>query len=121
MKLFIGNLSYDTTEAELREIFAPFEPILELSRPYDRSTGKPRGFAFVTLVDQEKGNAAIAALNGTQLAGREIRINEAESRAFQPPRQSSPHDMDSNELGSKNRVDDRPKDKDGKKVSYKSI
>lgn len=121
MKLFIGNLSYDTTEAELRGIFAEFEPILELNRPLDRSTGTPRGFAFVTLADREKGTAAIEALNGTELGGRTLRINEAEDREFHAPRHHGEHNRGPIELGNKNRVDDRPTDKSGKKIAYKGI
>ncbi|MEM6279427.1 MAG: RNA-binding protein [Verrucomicrobiota bacterium] len=63
MKLFIGNLSYDTSESELREVFSEFEPILELVRPINRETGQPRGFAFITLKDDETGEEAIEALN----------------------------------------------------------
>lgn len=121
MKLFLGNVSYDTSDPELRALFEPFEPILEFTRPIDRETGKPRGFAFVTLADHEQGNAAIAALDGTELGGRKIRVNEAEERSPRPPQQryrAAEEDITSGEAP---RVDDRPTDGDGNKVTYKSI
>lgn len=119
MKLFIGNLSFETTEPELREIFEPFAPILELHRPNDRETGRPRGFAFVTLSDHEKGTAAIEALDGVELGGRNLKVNEAEDRGFQRPPQHRSNPQAS--LDNVERVDDRPTDKSGKKVVYKGI
>src|SRR5690606_22464704 len=70
MKLFIGNLSYETTEEELRAALAAHEPVIELHRPVDRETGKPRGFAFATFASQEAGEEAMKALDGTKLNGR---------------------------------------------------
>ena len=75
MKLFVGNLSYDLSEDEIREAFSEFEPLVEFYRPHDRETGKPRGFAFITLADREKGDAAIAALNNKRMGGRELKVN----------------------------------------------
>lgn len=118
MKLFVGNLSFDTTEPELRAIFEQFEPIVEFIRPNDRETGRPRGFAFITLSDQEKGTAAIEALDGSELGGRQISVKEAEERGYTPgpaPWQAN------NSSADKKRVDDRPTDDKGKKVRYKSI
>jgi cold-inducible RNA-binding protein len=80
MKLYIGNLSYDTSEAELREFLSPFDPILDLHMPMDRETGRPRGFAFVTLSSRDAGEAAVAQLDGGELGGRNLRIREAEER-----------------------------------------
>lgn len=122
MKLFIGNLSYDTSESELREIFAEFEPILEFVRPINRDTGQPRGFAFVTLKDHETGEAAIEALNGKSLGGRQIAINEAEERSNSRPPQNRYRPVEEDVTsGAAPRVDDRPTDKKGNKVTYKSI
>jgi RNA recognition motif-containing protein len=122
MKLFLGNLSYDTTEPELRALFEPYEPILEFVRPIDRETGKPRGFAFVTLADEQKGNGAIEALDGESVGGRQLRVNEAEDRGHRPaaPRRFNSEADDITE-GNADRVDDRPTGQDGKKVTYKSI
>ena len=122
MKLFIGNLSYETSETELRELFTEYEPILELVRPVNRETGQPRGFAFVTLKDEATGIKAIEALDGADLGGRQIAVNEAEDRgASRPPRQRYRSDEEDITSGAAPRVDDRPVDKKGNKVRYKSI
>lgn len=84
MKLYIGNLSYDTSEAELREFLAQYEPIVDLHMPIDRETGRPRGFAFVTLSSRELGEAAVAQLDGADLGGRNLRVREAEERRAAP-------------------------------------
>ena len=84
MKLYIGNLSYDTAEAELREFLAQYEPIVDLHMPIDRETGRPRGFAFVTLSSRELGEAAVAQLDGADLGGRNLRVREAEERRSVP-------------------------------------
>lgn len=85
MKLYIGNLSYDTSEVELREFLTPFEPIVDLHMPIDRETGRPRGFAFVTLSSREVGEAAVAQLDGAELGGRNLRVREAEERRGNGP------------------------------------
>lgn len=121
MKLFVGNLSYDLSDGELRAAFAEFEPVLEFHRPQDRETGKPRGFAFVTLADDEKGAAAIAALNNKMLGGRELKVNEAEDRRGFTPVRSHRQDNDDPTVGALPRIDNRPVGKDGQKVRYKSI
>jgi len=121
MKLFVGNLSYDLGDDELREAFAEFEPLLDFHRPHDRETGKPRGFAFVTVADEEKGAAAIAALNNKRLGGRELKVNEAEDRRGPAPTRSHRPDDDDPTVGRLPRIDNRPVGKDGQKVRYKSI
>ncbi|MEC5126166.1 RNA-binding protein [Verrucomicrobiales bacterium BCK34] len=80
MKLYIGNISYDATEIELREFLSDYEPIVDLHMPIDRDTGRQRGFAFVTLESKELGDAAVENLDGTDLMGRAVRIREAEDR-----------------------------------------
>jgi cold-inducible RNA-binding protein len=80
MKLYIGNVSYDTTERELRDALAPFEPLVDFYYPLDRESGRPRGFAFVTLSDREAGEEAIRTLDGFEIAGRKLRVSEAEER-----------------------------------------
>ncbi|MCB1064096.1 MAG: RNA-binding protein [Verrucomicrobiae bacterium] len=120
MKLYIGNLSYDTGEAELREALTEFEPIMEIYFPMDRESGRPRGFAFVTLADREKGEAAMEALDGKEIAGRRLKVNEAEDRrqGGGAPRRSPMEDPMELETS---RKDDRPTLKDGTKVRYKGI
>ena len=80
MKLYIGNLPYETSEVELREFLAEYEPIVDLHMPLDRDTGRPRGFAFVTLSSREVGEAAIENLDGADCSGRPARVREAEDR-----------------------------------------
>jgi len=80
MKLYIGNLPYEITETELREFLSDHEPIVDLHMPLDRDTGRPRGFAFVTLSSREAGEAAIESLDGADCAGRPARVREAEDR-----------------------------------------
>tara|TARA_R110002096_G_scaffold26518_3_gene81747 strand:+ start:5680 stop:6048 length:369 start_codon:yes stop_codon:yes gene_type:complete len=122
MKLFVGNISQDASTAQIRELFAEFEPILDFHRPMNRDTGAPRAFAFVTLADRETAEKAIAALDGKDWEGRTLRINEAEDRGNTlPPRNN--HSTLTDDLTSPDapRRDDRPIGKDGKKVRYKSI
>ncbi|MEJ6579550.1 MAG: RNA-binding protein [Akkermansiaceae bacterium] len=120
MKLFIGNLSLDTSEPELREILTPYEPILEMTRPTDRETGEPRGFAFVTFETRELGEKAMDALDGTTLGGSKLRINEAEDRRSDGHPSDRPRRI-SLTVETGKRVDDRPLGPGGKRVRYKSI
>jgi RNA recognition motif-containing protein len=76
MKLYVGNLSFDTTEQQLRELFEPYG-VTSASLIMDRDTGRPRGFAFVEVADTQQGNAAIEAINGKNVDGRELKVNEA--------------------------------------------
>ncbi len=80
MKLYIGNLAYDTSESDLREFLSAYEPIVDFHMPLDRETGRQRGFAFITLSSREMGEAAVAQLDGADLGGRNLRIREAEDR-----------------------------------------
>jgi len=80
MKLYVGNIPYETTEVELRAMFEQWEPLPDFFYPVDRETGRQRGFAFVTLQSREDGEAAIEALNGQDMGGRPLRVNEAEER-----------------------------------------
>ena len=80
-KLFVGNLSYNTTEADLRAAFsADNRQVKEVAIITDRMTGQPRGFAFVQMGSNEDAAAAIQALDGTQMDGRTLRVNEAQER-----------------------------------------
>mmetsp|Transcript_16952 Transcript_16952/g.20700 ORF Transcript_16952/g.20700 Transcript_16952/m.20700 type:complete len:393 (-) Transcript_16952:205-1383(-) len=85
LKIYIGNLSFDTEEDTLREIFSEFGPLDDLYLPIDQYTGRPRGFAFVTMAPDDASNA-IEATDGLELDGRILRVNEAQPKGFKPPR-----------------------------------
>lgn len=80
MKIYIGNISFDTNEDELRDTFSEFGEVSKVDVITDKMTGKPRGFAFVEMSKDDEARAAIAELNGTELAGRRINVNEARAR-----------------------------------------
>ena len=80
-KLFVGNLSFDTTADRLRELFAEAGEVVNVTVPTDRLTGRPRGFAFVELSTADQAAAAAERLNGRELDGRALRVNEATERA----------------------------------------
>ena len=84
MKLYVGNLSFETTENDLQDLFEQHGQVNEVSLMMDRMTGKSRGFAFVTMNDKAQAEAAMAALNGKELAGRALNINEARPREERP-------------------------------------
>ena len=88
MKLFVGNLPFAATEAEIRALFDEHGSVVDLHIPLDRDTGRPRGFAFVTLTSRESGEAAIGALDGQEFGGRPLRVSEAieRDRGGGPPR-----------------------------------
>ena len=80
-KLFVGNLSFNTTENDLQDAFAAHGTVLETNLMVDRASGRPRGFGFVTMSSPEEAQKAIAALNGATVDGRALTVNEA-----RPPR-----------------------------------
>lgn len=80
VKLYVGNLGFDTTEQELEEAFAHHGQVYSASIVTDRDTGRSRGFAFVEFESKASAQAAIQALNGTELGGRSITVNEARPR-----------------------------------------
>lgn len=82
-RLYVGNLSFNTSQASLESAFAAAGEVREVAMPTDRETGQPRGFAFVTMANENAANNAIAQLNGSMLDGRSIKVNEAQER---PPR-----------------------------------
>jgi len=84
-KLYVGNLSFDVTENDLRDMVSPHGPVNEISVVMDKITGRARGFAFVTMNTQEGATAAIQALNGTQWKGRPLTVNEARPREERAP------------------------------------
>jgi RNA recognition motif-containing protein len=79
-KLYVGNLSFNTTENDLQDAFSAHGMVTEANLITDRSTGQPRGFAFVTMASPEEAQKAISALNGSQLDGRALTVNEARPR-----------------------------------------
>jgi cold-inducible RNA-binding protein len=93
-KLFVGNIPHSTTEAELRTLFEPHGKIDQVSVVTDRETGRSRGFAFVEMSDSSEAEKAIAALNGKELGGRALNINEARPKTERssggPPRGGGP-------------------------------
>ena len=77
MKLYVGNIAYTTTEQSLRDAFGQYGAVEDVAVIMDRETGRPRGFAFVTMKSDAEGKEAVENLNGTQLDGRTIAVNEA--------------------------------------------
>ena len=75
MEVFIGNLDYNTSEDELRDLLFPFGEVTRIFIPFDRTMERPRGYAFATLEDNAAAEKAIAALNGTVFRGRSLRVN----------------------------------------------
>jgi RNA recognition motif-containing protein len=80
-RLYVGNLSFHTTADALRESFAEFGEVTDVHVVTDRESGQSRGFAFVTMGTTQAASAAIAKMNGAQLEGRALRVNEAEERS----------------------------------------
>jgi RNA recognition motif-containing protein len=76
-KLFVGNLSFNTTENDLHDAFAAHGTVTEANLMMDRASGRPRGFAFVTMSSPEEAQKAIDAMNGANLDGRNLTVNEA--------------------------------------------
>jgi cold-inducible RNA-binding protein len=85
-KLFVGNLSFNTTENALQDAFAQFGTVTDVNLVTDRMSGRPRGFAFVTMATPEEAQAAIEGLNGAQIDGRDLTVNEARPREDRPAR-----------------------------------
>lgn len=84
-KLFVGNLSFNITENDLEDAFAAHGTVVETNLMMDRATGRPRGFAFVTMGSPEEAQKAIDAMNGKELGGRALTVNIARPREERPP------------------------------------
>ena len=84
MKLYVGNLSFETTENDLQDLFEQHGTVNEVHLMMDRLTGKSRGFAFVTMGDNAEASAAMTALNGKEVGGRTLTVNEARAREERP-------------------------------------
>lgn len=80
-RLYVGNLSFSATDQTLRQAFAAHGDVTDVHVVVDRMTGQSRGFGFVTMSSQNEANAAMGALNGADLDGRTLKVNEAEERS----------------------------------------
>ena len=80
MKIYVGNLSYEVNESDLRQAFEEHGEVTSVSIITDRYTNRPKGFGFVEMTNDEEGKAAITALNETELKGRQMRVDEARPR-----------------------------------------
>jgi cold-inducible RNA-binding protein len=83
-KIFVGNLDFGATEESVRALFEPYGTVDSVSLITDRDTGRSRGFAFVEMSDSNQAEAAINALNGSNLGGRTLNINEARPKVDRP-------------------------------------
>ncbi len=86
MNIYVGNLAWAVTDDDLRQAFAEFGKVDTASVIKDKYTGRSRGFGFVEMPDNEEAQAAINELNGKDLKGREVKVNEAKPRTDRPPR-----------------------------------
>ena len=84
-KLYVGNLSFDTTENDLQDLFAAYGPVSEVNLITDRMSGRSRGFGFVTMGTPEGAQAAIQALAGKEVGGQALTVNEARPREDRAP------------------------------------
>lgn len=84
-KLFVGNISYNTTENDLQDAFAAFGTVVETNLMMDRATGRPRGFGFVTMSSAEEAQRAVEGMNGKQVDGRALTVNVARPREDRGP------------------------------------
>ncbi len=84
-KLYVGNLSFNTTETDLQDLFAQAGPVQEVTLMQDKFTGKSRGFAFVTMTTEADAQKAITEFNGKTVEGRPLTVNEARPREARPP------------------------------------
>lgn len=86
-RIYIGNLSYQSTEDTLREAFSQFGEIRNVALPKDRETGRPRGFGFIEFSSSEDAQAAVQQMNGKEFEGRPLRVNIAEQKQQRGGRQ----------------------------------
>ena len=80
MTIYVGNLSYDATEEDLRSVFSDYGTVKRVSLPTDRESGRIRGFAFVDMTEDTEEESAISSLDGAEWMGRQLRVNKAKPR-----------------------------------------
>ncbi|MDH5718461.1 MAG: RNA-binding protein [Spirochaetia bacterium] len=85
MNIYVGNLDYGITNQSLHDLFAEFGEVVSANIITDRDTGRPKGFAFVEMSNKNDGIKAISKLNGQEVNGREIKVNEAKQKSSNPP------------------------------------
>ena len=90
VNIFVGNLAFTVTEQDVRELFAPYGVVDRINIITDRETGRPRGFGFVEMADDQAAQEAIRALNGKELAGRTLNVSEARQREERRPSGGGP-------------------------------
>tara|TARA_A100001037_G_C15072677_1_gene600192 strand:+ start:419 stop:700 length:282 start_codon:yes stop_codon:yes gene_type:complete len=86
MEIYVGNLPWSASEQELADTFGEYGAVEKATIIVDRDSGRSRGFGFVTMNDSDQGNAAIEAMNGFEMGGRPLKVNEARPREERPPR-----------------------------------
>ena len=89
MEIYVGNLPWSTSDQDLSDAFGAFGKVEKASIISDRNSGRSKGFGFVTMEDADEANKAIEAMNGTEMAGRNLKVNEARPREDRPPRQDN--------------------------------
>ncbi len=89
MNIYVGNLPYEVTEEDLKQLFSEYGTIAKAIIINDRETGRSKGFGFVEMEDNDAGAKAIQELDGTELKGRNVRVNEARERKERAPRKKS--------------------------------
>lgn len=87
-KLYVGNLPYSATDAQLKEVFSQAGAVESVTLPIDKMSGRPRGFGFVEMTNDEDAAKAVETLNGFEMEGRKLVVNEARPLADRPPRRS---------------------------------
>ncbi len=103
MAIYVGNLSFEATKEDITEVFSQYGEISRVSLPTSPDTGRPRGFAFVEMVDAAKEDAAIQALDGAEWMGRDLKVNKAKPRT----QSSGPRDSRGSSGGGWNKPRDR--------------
>ena len=89
MEIYVGNLPWSTSDQDLADAFGAYGNVEKASIISDRDSGRSKGFGFVTMNDADEGNKAIEAMNGSEMGGRNLKVNEARPREDRPPRQDN--------------------------------